>query len=62
MKIGIEAIKETQTEGILEMESLCKQIGNTDASIPNRIQEMEEIILGSKERGNGVISLRKCEI
>ena len=35
----IEAIKKTQTKGVLEMENLDKQTGTTDASITNRIQE-----------------------
>ena len=44
MKIEIEAIKKTQTKGILEMENLGKGTGATDISITNRIQEMEEKI------------------
>ena len=46
MKSKTEAIKKTQTEGIQEMENLGKQTWTTDASIPNRIQEMEERISG----------------
>jgi hypothetical protein len=34
-------IEKTETEEILEMESLGKRTGTTDASITNRIQEME---------------------
>ena len=49
MKIGIESIKKTQTVRILGMENMDKQIGNSDASIPNRIHEMEEIISGRKD-------------
>ena len=33
LKMEIEAIKKTQTEGILEMENLGKRTGTTDASI-----------------------------
>ena len=44
LKMEIEAIKKTQTEEILEMENLGKRTGTTDASITNRIQEMEERI------------------
>jgi hypothetical protein len=38
----IEAIKKTQTEGILEMETIGRRTEPTDVSIANRIQEMEE--------------------
>lgn len=41
----VEAIKKTQTDGILEMKNLGKRTGTTDASITNIIQEMEKIIL-----------------
>ena len=44
LKIEIEAIKKTQTEGIQEIENLGEQTGTTDASISNRIQQMEERI------------------
>ena len=33
LKMGIEAIKQTQAEGILEMENLGEQIGTIDTSI-----------------------------
>jgi hypothetical protein len=39
LKIEIEAIKKTQTEGILEMENLGKRTGAREISIANRIQE-----------------------
>ena len=42
LKTEIEAIKKTQTEETMEMENLGKWSGTTDASITNRIQEMEE--------------------
>jgi len=44
LKMEIETIKKTQTEAILEIENLGKRRGTTDASITNRIQEMEERI------------------
>ena len=50
LKIEIEAIKKTYTEGILEMENLGKRTGTTDTSITNRIQEMEERISGLHNR------------
>jgi predicted transcriptional regulator len=44
LKVEIEAIKKTQTEGILEMKNLGKRTETTDASITKRMQEMEENI------------------
>ena len=44
LKTEIEAIKKTQAEGILEIETLSKWSGTTDASINNKIQDMEERI------------------
>jgi hypothetical protein len=41
LKMKIEEIKKTQTEGILGMQNLGNRTGSTDASITNRIQEME---------------------
>jgi hypothetical protein len=49
LKMKIEAIKKTQTEGILEMENLGKGTGTTDTSITNRIQEMGERIPGIED-------------
>ena len=40
----IEAIKKTHAEEILDMENLGKTTETSDASITNRIQEMEERI------------------
>lgn len=45
----IEAIKKTQTEGILEMGSLGKLTKITDTSITNRIQKMKERISGVED-------------
>ncbi|KAL6054958.1 hypothetical protein STEG23_030485, partial [Scotinomys teguina] len=44
IKIEIEKLKKTLSEGMLEIEKLSKRSGNTDASITNRIQEMEDRI------------------
>jgi hypothetical protein len=49
LKTVIEEIKETQTEGILEIENLGKRTRTTDASITNRIQEMEDRISGEED-------------
>jgi hypothetical protein len=49
LKIEIEEIKKTQTEGILEIENLVKRIGTADLSIISRLQEMEERISGVED-------------
>ena len=42
IKVEEERIKRTQMEATMEMENLGKWLGRTDASINNRIQEIEE--------------------
>ncbi|KAL6046108.1 hypothetical protein STEG23_023652 [Scotinomys teguina] len=49
LKIEIETIKKTQTEGRLERENLTKQTGTTDKSITNRMQEMEQRISDAED-------------
>jgi predicted nucleic acid-binding Zn-ribbon protein len=49
LKIEIETIRKTQRETILEIENLGKKSGTMDASISNRIQEMEERISGAED-------------
>ena len=44
LKMEIETIKESQREITLELENLGKRSGVIDASITNRIQEIEERI------------------
>ena len=44
IKMEIETIKKSQRETTLEIENLGKRSGVTDASITNRIQEMEDRI------------------
>ena len=41
-----ETINKTQTEGIMEIETVDKRIRTTDASITNIMKEMEERISG----------------
>ena len=48
LKMEVETIKKTQRETTLEIEALGKKSGNIDASINNRIQEMEERISGTE--------------
>jgi hypothetical protein len=45
----VETIKKTQRETSLEIEILGKKSGTIDASISNRIEEMEERISGAED-------------
>ena len=45
----IETIKKSQRETTLELENLGKRSGVIDASITNRIQEIEERISGAED-------------
>ena len=47
LKREVDTIKKTQSEATLKMENLGKKSGTIDASISNRIQEMEERISGA---------------
>ncbi|GKG28886.1 hypothetical protein Tco_0416251 [Tanacetum coccineum] len=47
LKGEVDTIKKTQSEATLEIETLGKRSGTIDASISNRIQEMEERISGN---------------
>ena len=49
LKREVETIKKTQSEATLEIETLGKKSGTIDASISNRIQEMEEKISGAED-------------
>jgi uncharacterized coiled-coil protein SlyX len=49
LKMEIETIKKSQRETTLELENLGKRLGVIDASITNRIQEIEERISGAED-------------
>ena len=49
LKIEIETIKKTQRETTLEIETLGKKSGTIDASISNRIKELEEMQMEKME-------------
>jgi prefoldin subunit 5 len=49
LKMEVETIKKSQRETGIEIEILGKKSGTIDASIRNRIQEMEERIIGAKD-------------
>lgn len=44
-----ETINKTQTEGIMEIETVDKRIRTADASITNIMKEMEERISGLED-------------
>jgi predicted nucleic acid-binding Zn-ribbon protein len=49
LKMEIETIKKSQSETTLEIENLGKKSGDIDASITNRIQEIQERISGAED-------------
>jgi chromosome segregation ATPase len=49
LKRKVDTIKKIQSEANLEIETLGKKSGTIDASISNRIKEMEERISGAKD-------------
>ena len=49
IKKEVDTIKKTQSEATLEIETLGKKSEIIDASISNRIQEMEERISGAED-------------
>jgi chromosome segregation ATPase len=49
IKREVDTMKKTQSESTLEIETLGKKSGTIDASISNRIQEMEERISGAED-------------
>jgi chromosome segregation ATPase len=49
LKREVDTIKKTQSEATLEIDTLGNKSGTIDASISNRIQEMEERISGAED-------------
>ena len=49
LKIELEKLKKSQMEEIVERKNLGKKAGTTEASITNRLQEMEERISGVED-------------
>jgi predicted nucleic acid-binding Zn-ribbon protein len=49
LKMEVETIRKSQRETSLEIENLGKRSGVIDASITNRIQEIEERISGAED-------------
>ena len=63
LKKEVETLKKTQRETTLEIETLGKKSGTIDASISNRIQEMEERISGAEDSivNMGTTIKEKCK-
>jgi hypothetical protein len=61
----VETVKKTQREETLDIETLGKKSGAIDASISNRIQEMEERISGAEDSIENIDTTikenRKCK-
>jgi prefoldin subunit 5 len=49
LKMELETIKKSQRKTTLELENLGKRSGVIDASITNRMQEIEERISGAED-------------
>jgi chromosome segregation ATPase len=49
LKREVDTIKKAQSKAMLEIETLGMKSGITDASISNKIQEMEERISGAED-------------
>jgi predicted nucleic acid-binding Zn-ribbon protein len=65
LKKEVNTIKKMQSKAKLEIETLGKKSGNIDASISNRIQEMEERISGTEDSieniGTAIKDNAKCK-
>jgi chromosome segregation ATPase len=65
LKREVDTIKKTQSESTLEIEALGMKSGTIDASISNRIQEIEERISGAEDSienlGTTIKENEKCK-
>ena len=64
IKSKVDTIKKTQNEAKIEIETLRKKSGTIDASISNRIQEIEERNSGAEDsiENMGTTIKEKCEM
>lgn len=62
IKMELETIKKAQSETTLDIENLGKRSGGIDASITNRIQEVEEKILGAEDTIENIDSTIKDNV
>jgi hypothetical protein len=60
-KMEVETIKKSQRKTIQEKENLGKKSGSIDASITNRIQEMEERISGVEDSIENIDTTKKMQ-
>lgn len=49
-KVTVDSIKKMQNEGKVEMKNSGSQTGTSEASLMNRIQEMDESISGTEDK------------
>jgi hypothetical protein len=65
LKREIDTIKKTQSKATLEIENLGKKSGTIDASISNRIKEMQESVSGAEDSieniGTTIKENEKCK-
>jgi chromosome segregation ATPase len=65
LKREVDTIKKTQSETKLKIETLGKKFGTIDASISNKIQEMEERLSAAEDSieniGTTIIENAKCK-
>ena len=59
LKREVDTIKKTQSEAMLEIETLEKKSGTIDVSISNRIQEMEERISCAEDSTENMVTKSK---
>jgi predicted nucleic acid-binding Zn-ribbon protein len=59
LKMEVETIKKSQRDNTLEIENLEKKSGAIDASIRNRIQEIEERISGAEDTIENIDTTKK---
>jgi hypothetical protein len=63
LKMEVETIKKSQRETTLEIAILGKKSGTIDASITNRIQEIEERISGAEDCNENMdTTIKKCKM
>jgi predicted nucleic acid-binding Zn-ribbon protein len=62
LKMEIETIKKSQRETTLNLENLRKRSGVIDASITNRLQEIEERISGVEDTKENIDATVKCKM
>ena len=61
LKREVDTIKKTQSEATPEIETLGKKSGSIDASISNRIQELEERISGVEDSIGNMDTSKKMQ-